>query len=358
MLSDLSDLAVPVIVAPMAGGASTPELVARVCDAGGFGFLAAGYLTPQALADQIAATRALTDRPFGVNLFVPGTKPTADLTGYRDRVAAEAARLGAEPGEPEWDDDAYPAKLELVLGLRIPVVSCTFGLPQPGDVERLHAAGSLVVATVTTPAEARQAVRIGADTLCVQGAEAGAHRGTLADDGVSPGGGELYGVLAALRLVAAEVDVPLIAAGGLVHGADVAAVLVAGAVAAQLGTAFLRSPEAGTQPTHRAALADGTRRTALTRAFSGRPARAMVNRFLQENGGHAPAAYPNVNSLTKPVRAAASRAADPEAMSLYAGQTYALADDAPAAEVVERIARQARDAMSRAGRRFSFLLAD
>jgi nitronate monooxygenase len=183
--------------------------------------------------------------------------------------------------------------------------------------------------------------------LCVQGSDAGAHRGTLTDDGVSPGGGELYGTLAALRLVAAAVDLPLIAAGGLVHGADVAAVLAAGAVAAQLGTAFLLCPEAGTAPAHRLALAERTRRTALTRAFTGRPARGLVNRFLSEHTASAPAAYPNVHHLTKPLRATG----DPELMSLWAGQTYSLVEAAPAADVVRRLEAQAQAAIKTAATR-------
>ncbi|WP_199442320.1 NAD(P)H-dependent flavin oxidoreductase [Umezawaea beigongshangensis] len=338
----LDRLDVPVIAAPMAGGVSTPELVAEVGRAGGLGFLAAGYLSVEALAAQITRTAELTDRPFGVNLFVPGSRSSADLTEHRRRVARAAAVAGVEPGEPRWDDDHYSAKLELVLALRVPVVSFTFGAPDHADVERLHAAGATVVVTVTTPAEARQAERIGADVLCVQGCEAGGHRGTFVDDGVSPGGGELYGTLAALRLVSAAVDLPLIATGGLVHGADVAAVLVAGAVAAQLGTAFLACPEAGTAQAHRAALAQGGTHTALTRAFSGRPARGLANRFLTENTPHAPAAYPDVHHLTKPLRATG----DPELMSLWAGQTYPLAEAAPAAEIVRRLHEQARHAVN------------
>ncbi|MGZ3147824.1 nitronate monooxygenase [Lentzea chajnantorensis] len=342
-------LAVPVIAAPMAGGASTPELVAAVNDAGGLGFLAAGYVSVEQLAEKVTRTRELTGAPFGVNLFVPGTRPTADISSYVDRVTAFAGKLGAVPGEPRWDDDNYAAKLELVLALRVPVVSFTFGLPDVDDVQRLKAAGATVVVTVTTPAEARQARQIGADVLCVQGSDAGGHRGTFTDDGVSPGGGELYGTLAALRLVRGTVDLPVIATGGLVHGADVAAVLAAGAVAAQLGTAFLGCPEAGTAAPQREALRAGGRRTALTRAFSGRPARGLVNRFLVENTPHAPAAYPNVHHLTKPVRATGEL----EAMSLWAGTTYPLAPAAPAAEVVRRLDAELREAVDSLAQRFA-----
>jgi nitronate monooxygenase len=339
----ITDLTVPVIVAPMAGGPSTPELVAAAGEAGAFGFLAAGYLGPDTLRAQIAATRGMTATPFGVNLFVPSAESTADLTAYRDRVAADAQRFGVEPGTPTWDDDHYPAKLDVVIDAKVPVVSFTFGLPQPADIARLRAAGSFLVATVTTPAEARAAH--GMDALVVQGWAAGAHRGSFTADAAA------YDLLPLLRLVAAETDLPLIATGGLIHGADVAAVLVAGAVAAQLGTAFLRCPEAGTLPAYRAALVAGGRETVVTRAFSGRSARGMVNQFINDHDAHAPVAYPQIHYLTRPIRAAAAKAGDPEAMALWAGQGYPLATAAPAAEVISTLSHQLTEALTSAHRR-------
>ncbi|GAB3298617.1 nitronate monooxygenase [Parasphingorhabdus pacifica] len=328
----------------MAGGASTPELVAAVSSAGGFGFLAAGYLSEEALSDQIARTRDRTDEPFGVNLFVPGDRRGPDLDPYWASMRVEAERYGVEPGSPYWDDDLYQAKIELVLSERIPVVSFTFGAPSSSTVDRLHAVGSEVVVTVTTPEEARLAAEVGADVLCVQGAEAGGHRAVFTDDPTAPGGGQLYGLLAALRLVHAEVDLPLIATGGLVCGADIAAVLAAGAVAAQLGTAFLVCDEAGTKQTQRDEIVAGRRETALTRAFSGRPARGLVNRFMTDHSATAPAAYPQLHHMTQPIRAAAAKAADPEAMSLWAGQTYSQATAMPAAELVRQLGDGARAA--------------
>ncbi|MFB9909248.1 NAD(P)H-dependent flavin oxidoreductase [Allokutzneria oryzae] len=345
----LEELRVPVIAAPMAGGVSTPELVAEVGAAGGFGFLAAGYVPAATVADQIARVRELGVESFGVNLFVPGPDSEADLRAYRDALTADATRHGVSLGAARWEDDDYPAKLDLVVRERVPVVSFTFGCPEPTAVRRLRDNGIQVVVTVTTPAEARIAVDAGADLLCVQGADAGAHRGLFVDDG-SPAGGPSYGLLTALRLVRAVVDVPLIATGGLTHGADVAAVLTAGAVAAQLGTAFLRCPEAGTPATHRAALAEGSRPTEFTRAFTGRPARGLVNRFLAEHSADAPSAYPQIHHLTKPLRAAASAAGDPEAMSLWAGQAYPLAQELPVARLLAQLDEQARDALSRACR--------
>ena len=344
------DMRFPVLVAPMAGGPSTPELVAAVAEAGGSGFLAAGYLTAGALAERITRTRRLTSREFGVNLFVPGRESTVDLGDYVRRIGAEARRYGVDPGEPRWEDDQYPAKVDLVVRERVPVVSCTFGLPSPEDVARLHAAGSTVVVTVTGPDEAERAAAVGADALVVQGFEAGAHRGLFADDPAHPAGGPTYGLLALLRLVSARVDLPLIATGGLMHGADVAAVLAAGAVAAQLGTAFLRADEAGTQPAHQRALAEGGRETAFTRAFSGRPARGIVNRFLTEHSAAAPSAYPQVHHLTRPVRAAAGKAGDAEGLNLWAGQAYSLATAGPAGEIVRRLEDEARAALENASR--------
>ena len=346
----LSRLRIPVIAAPMAGGPSTPELVAAVCEAGGFGFLAGGYKSAAALGEQITATRALTTAPFGVNLFVPGSRSTVDTTSYRDRIEPDATKYETEPGEPRWDDDDYPAKIDLLVAERVPVVSFTFGLPGADDVRRLHDVGTEVTVTVTTAPEARQAADLGADSLCVQGFEAGGHRGSFTND---PARDEPYGLLTALRLVSDATSLPLVGAGGIVHGRDVAAVLAAGAVAAQCGTAFLRCPEAGTATAQRRALADGGRVTTVTRAFSGRLARGLANRFIVDHDADAPAAYPQLHYMTRPIRAAASAADDPEAMSLWAGQTYSLATDAPAADVVRRLRDEAAAAIDAVARSLS-----
>ncbi|SEP45703.1 NAD(P)H-dependent flavin oxidoreductase [Amycolatopsis saalfeldensis] len=344
------DLDFPVIAAPMAGGPTTPELVAAVTAAGGFGFLAAGYLTAETLEAKIAHTTQLTGGRFGVNLFVPGGRSAADLTAHRERLLTEARRYGVEPGEPRWDDDEYPAKLDLVVARRVPVVSFTFGAPTSAEVDRVHEAGGRVAVTVTSPHEADLAAARGADALVVQGFEAGGHRGLFTDDATGPAGGEQYGLLALLRLIGARTSLPLIATGGLVHGADVAAVLAAGASAAQLGTVFLRADEAGTAAPYRRVLAAADRATAFTRAFSGRPARGLVNRVLNDLSAHAPAAYPQLHHLSKPIRAAAAKAGDPEAMSLWAGQTYPLTTEGPAASIIERLRGEARTAAKRLDR--------
>lgn len=322
----------------MAGGVSTPSLAGAVCDAGGMGFLAAGYKTADSLSTDIHTLRGITDRPFGVNVFVPDPHliDFPAIEAYLDRIATDAARLGVDLVDPyllEDDDDDWAAKIELLTEDPVPVVSFTFGCPAAEDVARLQAAGSHVVVSVTTPQEAESAARIGVDALCVQGMEAGGHRASFCDDN-----GPDYGLLVLLRLISERVDLPLIAAGGIMRGLDVTAILSAGAVAAQVGTAFLRCPEAGTHPVHRAALADPCfSETALTRAFTGRRARGLVNRFLVEHGPAAPSAYPYLHHLTKEMRRTAAVAADPHAMSMWAGQGFRLAEELPAAKVVGRL---------------------
>jgi nitronate monooxygenase len=340
----LESLDVPVVVAPMAGGATTPELVAAVGRAGGFGFLPGGGLGAAALAELIDECRGLWDGPFGVNILLPGPRRDEGVAAYRDRLVA----AGLRPGEPRYDDDAVPAKLALLLSDPVPLVSFSFGCPDAGTVRALHEVGSEVAVTVTSPAEAQQAAAAGANALIVQGIEAGAHRGGFVDDPAHPTGGEALGLLVALRLVAAVTDLPLVAAAGIADGAGVAAVLAAGAAAAQLGTAFLLCPEAGTRPAHRAALArsDGPP-TEFTRAFTGRTARGVRNAFLTEHSAAAPAAYPQVHHLTAPIRAGGEH----DRLHLWAGQAYPLSRSLPAADLVATLHREAREAVSRVAMR-------
>lgn len=345
---DLGALRCPIVCAPMAGGPSTPALVAAVGEAGGLGFLAGAYRSAGQLSEDIAKARRLATTPFGVNIFVPSAAPVdeAAVLAYGEELGADASRLSAALGAPRGGDDDWDAKLALLRGDPVPVVSFAFGCPPPRVVAALQAAGSTVLVTVTTPAEARSAAEAGADAVIAQGVEAGAHRGGFVDvDGV----GE-YGLLALLRLIAAEVQLPLIASGGIADGAGVAATLAAGAVAAQLGTAFLRCPEAGTSAVHRAALGR-TGETALTRAFTGRRARAIVNRFVSEHGASAPAAYPQVHHVTAPLRAAARAAGDPDTLNLWAGQAYPLGRELPAAELVRELTLETHQAVEQLARR-------
>jgi nitronate monooxygenase len=339
---DLRELTEPIVQAPLAGGPSTPQLAAAVAGAGGFGFLAAGYKSPDAVQDDLQKLRALSEAPFGVNIFAPPGRAgdPAALRRYAQQIADEASRLHAQPGDPRHDDDAYDRKLELLEAERPAVVSFTFGCPAADVVARLHHAGIDVWVTVTNRAEAVQAAEAGADALVVQGMEAGGHRGYFVDDDDA----QELGLLAALRLIATSVELPLVAAGGISDGATVAAVLCAGALAAQVGSALMLTPEAGTSQPHR----DALRRvgaTRLTRAFSGRQARGIVNRFMLEHGDDAPLAYPDVHHMTSPIRAAARAAGDAETINLWAGQAYELAREEPAGEVVRRLGAEAREAL-------------
>ncbi|MCZ0871934.1 nitronate monooxygenase [Peribacillus sp. AS_1] len=323
----------PIIQAPMAGGASTPKLAASVSNAGGLGFLAAGYKTAEEMMDEIGQTRQLTERPFGVNVFVPGNEPADEniLSGYREKIEKEAESVGAEIGKADSDDDDWDNKLDVLKEAGVAVVSFTFGCPTEDVIRELQDVGSLIAVTVTNLQEAKKAAGAGADVLCVQGFEAGGHRASF-DDRTE----DDYGLLVLIRMIGAELDLPIIAAGGLMHGKDIAAVLEAGATAAQLGTAFLRCPESGASPVHKAALGNPRfTKTAVTRAFSGRRARGLVNHFLTEYDSVAPVAYPYVHHMTKQMRKAAGQKNNPELMALWAGQGYKLSRELPASELVE-----------------------
>jgi nitronate monooxygenase len=340
----LDKLRVPIVQAPMAGGPSTPGLAAAVSEAGGLGFVAAGYKSPHAMAGDIAQTRSLTGRPFGVNLFAPGEGP-ADariVSRYIERLASEAANAGVELGAPTFNDDGYESKLERLLDEPVAVVSFTFGCPETSVVNGLQSVGSSVWVTVTSAQEAEQAAAARADALVVQGVEAGGHRGSFIDHD----GRVDYGLLGLLQLVRDAVDLPLVGTGGIASGAAIAAVLAAGAAAAQLGTAFMLCPEAATSAAHRQALTSD-RPTGLTRAFSGRLARGIVNRWQEAYSDAAPIAYPEIHYVTAPVRAHARRAGDSDGINLWAGETHALAREAPAAEVIAMLERDACDAAER-----------
>lgn len=331
----------PIVQAPMAGGASCPELAAAVCEAGALGFLAAGYRTADGVRQEILRLRSLTSRPFGVNLFMPhsGADPAA-VGRYRDRLAGESARYGTPLGDPcAGGDDDYAAKLAVLADDPVAVVSFTFGCPSRETLAALAAAGTTTVVTVTTPEEALAAERAGAGAVCVQGAEAGGHQGSHRD---APDSGGALGLLTLLGLVRESVRLPVIAAGGLMRGSQIAAVLAAGASAAQLGTAFLVCPESGAHPLHKQAMTDPLfTRTEPTRAFSGRPARGLVNRFVREHGPYAPAAaYPEIHHLTAPLRRAAAAAGDAQGMALWAGQGHRLARELPAGRLVDVLAAE------------------
>jgi nitronate monooxygenase len=322
-----------VVLAPLAGGPSTPELAAAVANAGGLGFLGAGYLPPEKLAGQIRRTRELTHGLLGVNLFVLAETPVDEeaIAEYAAELEPEARAHRVELGAPRFEDDWLDEKLDLVSSERVDVVSTTFGCLPAAEIDRLQRSGASVWATVTSSAEARAAAAAGADALVVQGAEAGGHRGSWDDEG------QALPLIALLGEIRATVDLPLVAAGGIAGAAGASEARSAGAVAVQAGTAFLLADEAGTSEPHRRALAAGGGETAFTRAFTGRTARGIVNGFMRRHPS-APSAYPHVHHLTAPLRAAARAAGDADRINLWAGTAFTQAQAAPAAEIVVSLA--------------------
>ena len=328
------DIAVPIVGAPMAGGPGSPALAAAVSNAGGLGFIAAGYLTADQFAEDIVAARAATTGPLGVNLFVPqpSVADFAQLDYYAEELEDIADHYHVEVGYPQYgDDDGWERKLEVVADVRPELVSFTFGVPPPDVIRRLGALGLLVMVTVTSAYEAGVAVAAGADSLVVQGPDAGGHRGTFAPD-MEPNTESLHQLLD--RIGRAH-DVPLIAAGGLGTAEDVDRVLRRGAVAAQVGTALLLSDEAGTSSTQRSAMKHPLfTHTTVTRAFSGRYARGLENEFIRLLDNVAPLGYPEVNQMTLPIREAATEWEDPNAMALWAGTSFKEARPGPVADII------------------------
>jgi NAD(P)H-dependent flavin oxidoreductase YrpB (nitropropane dioxygenase family) len=335
-LLDLFGAEVPVIAAPMAGGPTTPELVAAATAVGSFGFLAAGYRSPTDLQTQIDATRRHTDR-FGVNLFVPRSSgiDAAVYRAYRDLLAPLADRYDVElPAEPLIDDDHWLDKVDILLAAPPSVVSFTFGIPDAATAEALRRAGVTLAQTVTSAEEAALAEEAGMDLLVVQAPGAGGHSGTFTPERA----------LAAITLpqlvsqVAARSELPIVAGGGVATAADVQAALSAGAVAVAVGTALLLAPEAGTSATHRQALRELTDRpTTLTHAFTGRTARGIRNAFIDRHVD-APFGYPELHHLTQPIRRAAAAAGDAENVHLWAGTGFASIVERTASETLLALA--------------------
>jgi nitronate monooxygenase len=339
----------PIIQAPLAGGGDTPELVAAVVEAGAMGFIGAAYLTPPQILEASRAVRAKTARPFGMSLFAPMSlpQPLADVGPALERLAPFYAELGLpSPTAPTVSADAFSEQLAAVLDSGATVFSFTFGVPPPSAIEAIRARGMFVIGTATTVEEAVVLELAGVDAVVTQGSEAGGHRGTFATDFE----GAMVGTMALVPQVVDAVRVPVIASGGIMDGRGIAAALALGASAVQMGTAFLTCTEAGIPDAYKqailAAREDGTR---LTRVFSGRPARGIVNRFMTEveRPGSAILPFPFQNALTRPLRNAAAKQGRAEFLSLWAGQGVRLARRLSAADLVTRLADETSAAVGR-----------
>lgn len=329
----------PIIQAPMAGGSSTPELVAAVGNAGGLGSIGAGYLSPVQLAEQIDAVRCLSSSPFSVNVFVP---ETADLERNAAKIAQmqtllmpyhHALGLESTPS-PHAGLANFEAQMAIILEKQVPILSFTFGQLAPEWVEKLQQAGTLVVGTATTVAEALSLEISGVDMVVAQGYEAGGHRGTFLDAVPS----SLVGSFALIPQMVDKLKIPVIAAGGIMDSRGIIAAFALGAKAVQMGTAFLTCAESGATTVYKQALRNSRDQdTCLTRAFSGRWARGIENQFIRDLAAHEAEIpdYPLQNSLTRELRQAATKQNKPEFLSLWAGQAASLVPpQQPAAQLI------------------------
>ena len=335
-----------IIAAPMAGGTSTTRFVEAVHRSGGLGFLAAGYKTVAAMRDEVQAAKSAGIR-FGVNVFMPDRRhlqPSAEalarLEQYRESLRSDASRYGVDvPPLTLDDDDAWQGKIDELLLDPVELVSFTFGLPGADVVGKLRQAGSMVLATVTSRAEAEFAADLGVDALVVQHGSAGAHSGAFLAAGAPAVARSAAPSTTAelVREVRAAVGLPLIAAGALSDAAAVTSVLAAGAEAAQVGTALLRTDESGARQLHKDALgSDRFTETRPTRAFTGRYARALVNGFVRDHED-APEGYPAIHHLTAPIRAAAAAAGDADRLNLWAGTGWRSARTGSLADVMDTL---------------------
>lgn len=348
-IGKILDLAFPLIQAPMAGGPTTPELVAEVSSSGALGSLGAAYLSPSVLRKTIEQIRNLTSRPFGVNLFIPVERPEVSEAQWKRMLQITRpyrVQLGlSDPPMPSRFSENFDRQLEVILDLRPKVFSFTFGVPSKKQIEQCHKREILLLGTATTLEEARRLHQLGVDWICAQGAEAGGHRGTFIDREGDP----LLGLVPLMREICREIPVPVVAAGGIMDGSGIAAALALGADAVQLGTAFLACKESGVSAAYRAALTEpGEKQTALTRAFSGRWARGIKNRVIRELSSHENdiLPFPAQNVLTGDIRKKAAEKGRAEFLSLWAGQGVGQIRQLSARELIEALQSETRAALA------------
>jgi nitronate monooxygenase len=344
----------PIFQAPLAGGGDTPELVAAVSEAGALGFIGAAYLTPPQIIESARAVRARTVRPFGINLFAPLPAPELpkDTRLAIERVAPFFAELGlSPPGISASPAVSFHEQLAAALESGASAFSFTFGMLPAIAIEAIRARKMFLIGTATTVAEAVALESSGVDAVVTQGSEAGGHRGTFAGD-FNQG---MVGTMALVPQVVDALKIPVIASGGIMDGRGIAAALALGASAVQMGTAFLMCTEAGVPESYkRTILAAHEDQTRITRAFSGRPARGIVNRFMNavepDGATDAILPFPAQNSLTRPLRTAAAKQGRAEFLSLWAGQGVRMARRQSARELVARLVDETKAAATKLAR--------
>jgi nitronate monooxygenase len=348
-LIDLLKLHHPIVQAPMAGGATTVELVSEASKAGVLGSLGAAYMSPEQIEAAARDIRARTPLPFAINLFA--SVPEEPMRGDASRMLALMARYHQQlglpaPAAPGPQADPLPLQIEAILRVRPAVFSFTFGRMPAAAIARCRELGILTVGTATTVREAVTLEADGVDAIVAQGAEAGGHRGTFLDGFEE----SLIGTMALVPQVVDAVSVPVIASGGIMDGRGIAAALALGADLAQMGTAFLTTEESGINEAYKALLpASRAEQSRVTRAFSGRPARGIENAFMREADAIAAdiLPYPMQNALTRPMRTAGGKAGNTDMLSLWAGQGAPLARRETTADLVARLARETAAAQAR-----------
>ncbi|TWT04250.1 nitronate monooxygenase [Planococcus sp. CPCC 101016] len=336
----------PIIQAGMAGGPTTVELVVEVSEAGGLGTLGAAYMTPDALRQTIREIRSKTKKNFGVNIFAATVNDDFSrlaevqkaLSPFRSQLEIQEVQSSYQ--SPDWSVEQFT----ICIQEGVPVISTAFGCLSAEQMKVAKERQVKIVAMVTTVEEAKQAEVSGADAIVAQGSEAGGHRSTFSLEN-HPAGAQI-GTLSLVPQVADAVEIPVIAAGGIVDGRGLVASLILGAQGIQIGTCFVAAKESGAHAAYKQAVFESNEEsTVVTKSFSGRPARGIKNRFIQEfeQSGIQPLPFPSQNTITKDIRAAAARANDPAYMSLWAGQsTRSLTKEIGAAEIVQTIIEEAK----------------
>ena len=338
------DLTYPIVQAPMAG-ATTPELAAAVSNFGGLGSLGAGTTMPDVLNEQINTLKTLTDRPFMINLMVLSEHESDTLDSAVPAWLSEYyEKNNIDIVLPKCPALSFAEQLQVLYDNPVPVASFTFGIISTEQVQRLKDLGTRVVGTANHPLEAKQWAEIGADAVCIQGSEAGGHRGGW----LPQSSNDPLGLLTLISQTRACTDIPLIAAGGIMTGQAIKAIQTAGAELAQIGTAFLTTDTCGINDTYKQALLDAglgkrSSETRLTRLFSGKQARGLLNDYLRDfnqfESTHELPPYPQLNAMTKNLRAHAKKNLDPEHQSLWAGQGVALVRQESTLELLERLVK-------------------
>jgi nitronate monooxygenase len=349
--SERLGIRLPLIAAPMAGGPTTPELVAACSAAGALGSFGFAYVQPEEMKKQAAAVRAKTDRPFGINLFA-SPQPAAIAPKAQSAALEALAPYYKELDLPKPEPARAPyapdleAQLAAVEEIKPRVFTVHLDSLSREKTEKFKKLGIMVGGSATCVAEAQRLESLGFDFVIAQGGEAGGHRGSYLRDPYQ----SLTGTLALIRIILRAVKLPVVAAGGIMDGAGIAAVLALGAQAAQLGTAFIPCPESGAQQVHKDLLLKTTEdETRLTEKFSGKLARGLANRFLREaEAKHFPQiAFPAQNQLTTKLRAASAKAGNPDFLAMWAGQAAPLSRALPAAELIARLEAETLQAIQK-----------